>query len=218
MGTQEKEPAQIITALSTGVPGARYALDEMRRESPDLLRTLGLRMEAGILYTPNDCAEPLRRAALRLVLSYLRSARIRFYAEAQERARQQVKAPRAALVSVLAETRPADAARLTEMDDAAVILARAVGPASPEVALGERRHSALFAAWSRQVQVDGLPLWVGIAAGKSGRIAYQGAKRGHHWHGYVRDMHGHELWSGRVAKSTGAKGILRYAGFLERGV
>ena len=84
--------------------------------------------------------------------------------------------------------------------------------------LGQRRESGT-GGWSRPVTVDGVAYIVGVVRGKRVRIAYKPRGPGgwgFWWHGYVRDAKGKEIWSGRVGKSAGARGILEDAGILMR--
>jgi len=63
------------------------------------------------------------------------------------------------------------------------------------------------------VLVGDQKLHVGVSMGKQVRIAYS-SKRGHLWHGHVRDAKGKDVWSGQVGKSDGVFAVLRYAGLL----
>lgn len=90
--------------------------------------------------------------------------------------------------------------------------------------LEEKRLDDL-GGWKRSVlidrQTDGVEnLRVSVISrrGKSVRIPYKpkGENRGYHWWGDVYDRDSARcLWSGRVAKSLGVRGILRRAELIE---
>ncbi len=83
----------------------------------------------------------------------------------------------------------------------------------PEIVFLAQQHDYQF-GWSRRIRYNGTDFMVGIEQGKLTRIAYKprgpGAY-GHHWIGFVRDAKGHSLWSGRVSKSVGCAGLIRFA-------
>lgn len=73
--------------------------------------------------------------------------------------------------------------------------------------------------WSRNAKVDGVEYAVSVKRGKSVRIAFKprGQNRGFHWHGTVfrlskGDDRGGMVWSGRVPRSIGVRGLLIEAG------
>lgn len=84
------------------------------------------------------------------------------------------------------------------------------------IKLGEKR-TALFGSWYRTAEVGDKKFHVGVERGKKKRIAFKprgpGAY-GYEWHGFVRDERGRDIWSGRVGKSLGTRGLLRAAGLL----
>lgn len=131
----------------------------------------------------------LHPAALRVVLFYLRAARGAFVSAPCGDPQDPERVRRIALMYAAEER-----------------LARAIGPTDPTVRLGERHVSSRSTRlWTRTVDVDGFRIYIHVESGAP-------------YIGRAYDGHARSLWSGRVAKSTGAKGILRYAGFLERGV
>lgn len=69
-----------------------------------------------------------------------------------------------------------------------------------------------LAGWSRKCRVNGQDFHVAVTRGKSVRIAFKprGQNRGWHWHGTVY-ADGKCIWSGRVEKSIGVRGLLRSA-------
>lgn len=75
--------------------------------------------------------------------------------------------------------------------------------------------------WSRNAKVNGVEYAVSVKRGKSVRIAFKprGQNRGWHWHGEVYRIHsptlgGGYVWSGRVPKSIGVRGLLAEAGVV----
>ena len=79
------------------------------------------------------------------------------------------------------------------------------------------RHEGL-SGWYATVLVDGVKYFVGIERGKRVRIAFKprGENIGYWWNGLVRDARGRDVWYGRVNKSNGVRGLLRFAGLLEQ--
>jgi hypothetical protein len=70
--------------------------------------------------------------------------------------------------------------------------------------------------WSRRCRVNGVEYHVSVQRGRSVRIAYKprGQNRGWHWHGSVYSD-GKCLWSDRVPKSIGVRGLLLDAGVIQ---
>ena len=85
----------------------------------------------------------------------------------------------------------------------------------------ERQFLGITGDWTRDVEIDRehpgveiLRLQIVHRRGKQVRIPYKprGQNVGFHWYGEVYDREtAHCLWSGRVNKSTGVRGILRAA-------
>lgn len=70
-----------------------------------------------------------------------------------------------------------------------------------------------MSGWSRTCRYCGFDYHVSVQRGKSVRIAFKprGQNRGWHWHGSVY-REGKCVWSGRVPKSLGVRGLLKEAG------
>lgn len=81
------------------------------------------------------------------------------------------------------------------------------------------RGSGVFNdGWTRKVTFgDGRVFFVGVDRGKAVRIAFKprGQNRGYWWWGFVRDERGRDVWSARVSKNLGVRGLLRRAGLIE---
>lgn len=72
-----------------------------------------------------------------------------------------------------------------------------------------------FDGWSRNCCVNGVEYCVSVRRGKYVRIPYKprGQNRGWHWNGSVYS-NGRCLWSDRVPKSIGVRGLLLDAGVI----
>lgn len=83
----------------------------------------------------------------------------------------------------------------------------------------EKREN-LFGEWSRVCTVDGQEYSVFMRKGKFVRIPYKprGKNHGWHWHGVVYQKDKGQIWTGRVPKSIGVRGILLCAGLIEERV
>lgn len=82
--------------------------------------------------------------------------------------------------------------------------------------VGPERQTFAGDRW-RTVLVNGVQYQVGVVKGKRVRIAYKprGKNVGFWWHGEVRDSSGGCVWTARVTKSAGVRGILRAAGLID---
>lgn len=94
------------------------------------------------------------------------------------------------------------------------------GGTASGIELGEKRTSSgtFGGSWSRPAtvslgRVKPRTFLVGVSRGNSVRIAYRGNQRGWEWHGFVRIPEtGREVYGEKVGGSTGARGLLEYAG------
>lgn len=84
----------------------------------------------------------------------------------------------------------------------------------PVLMLEPRHDYPSGGGWSRHVVYRGTQYVVGVERGRAARIAFKprGRNLGWHWCGFVRNAAGRQLWSGRVGKSVGVRGLLQYAG------
>ena len=80
----------------------------------------------------------------------------------------------------------------------------------------ERHDAKLGGGWYATVEVNGKRYFCGIERGKVVRIAFKprGQNKGFHWTGFVRSASGKTIWSGRVGKSNGIRGLLKAAGLV----
>lgn len=89
-----------------------------------------------------------------------------------------------------------------------------LGRARQVIKLGDLHEFQHGRGWRRTVWVDGVEYIVGVEQGQRVRIAYKprGPEGwGYWWHGFVNDAKGKRLWQAQVNKSTGARGLLRFA-------
>lgn len=82
--------------------------------------------------------------------------------------------------------------------------------------LGPKRDDG-WGGWSRPVLVEGVTYHVRVQRGNPVRIPFKprGENRGFIWNGTVVDADGRYVWSGHVAGSIGARGLLRAAGVIQ---
>lgn len=71
------------------------------------------------------------------------------------------------------------------------------------VKLGERKSDG-WDGWARTIEHQGVTYRVGVGRGQP---VMNFGRRGFQWYGWVM-AHGRNLWSGRVPKSIGARGLL----------
>lgn len=73
----------------------------------------------------------------------------------------------------------------------------------------------MFGGWSRKATLNGIEYTVSMRRGKMVRIPYKprGKNKGWQWHGAVWKANGC-VWSDKVTKSTGVRGMLAAAGLL----
>lgn len=73
-----------------------------------------------------------------------------------------------------------------------------------------------FGGWSRRCRIGDVEYQVAVKRGKAVKIPYKprGQNIGWHWHGTVYSG-GRCVWSGRVPKSLGVRGLLIEAGVFD---
>lgn len=89
---------------------------------------------------------------------------------------------------------------------------------SKQYSIVETHSGTGFSAVNRYMKVrlnDGREFHVGVERGNRVRVAFKPRDFvGFRWHGFVRDVQGKTIWSGRVNKSDGAHAMLVCASLI----
>jgi hypothetical protein len=81
--------------------------------------------------------------------------------------------------------------------------------------LNEKRTDRFGEKWTRDIGYDGVTYQCSVRRGKRVRIPYKprGQNIGYHWFGTVY-ADGRKIFTGRVVKSLGCRGLLKAAGVV----